>query len=258
MRMAGLSKTSQSSFERGLSVLTSIAENGELSVEEIADELSIPISSAYRYVRTLREYAFIQEQASRYVLGWRLLEFAGRDLSHTRIAEIGFAVLRDVVEGTSETAVLTVRVGAQAMCLRQVESPHAIRYAFKINQLLPLHAGAGQRMLLAYAPPQVLARVLDGPLPLYTTHTHDRAHLLQDLELMRRNGWGTSHGELNSGAVAVAMPVFFGGEILCSLTVAGPENRCGAKSWPGHVRAVLRTACQVLSDAVEPKPPLHT
>lgn len=253
--MASAGSTAQSSFERGLGVLTSIAENGELSVDELAEELGIPLSTVYRYVRTLRECALIEEQAGRYVLGWRLLEFAGRHLSHSRLAEIGFAVLRDVVEGTSETAVLTVRVGAQAMCLRQVESPHAIRYAFRINQLLPLHAGAGQRMLLAHAPPEVVTRVLEAPLPRYTPRTHDRPHLLQDLEQMRRDGWATSHGELNPGAVAVAVPVFSGGEIVCSLTVAGPESRCGATSWPRHVRSVLLPACQVLSEAVEHGPP---
>lgn len=240
------------SFARGLSVLVAIAENGDISVEDIAAELGMPLSTAYRYIRTLRDFELVEEHEGRYVPGWRLLELSGQHLTHARLAEIGTSVLRDIVDALSETAVLTVRVGTQAMCLRQIESPHAIRYAFRINQLLPLHAGAGQRVLLAYAPPAVIQRVLTSPLTRYTGHTHDRERLRRDLEHIRFTGAAVSHGELNTGAVAVAVPVLSAGEVVCALTVAGPESRCGAKSWPGHALASLRAAADTLSEALEP------
>jgi DNA-binding IclR family transcriptional regulator len=243
----------QASFERGLRLMIAIAENGQATVEELAHYLDMPVSTAYRYVRTLRGLELVEEQAGRYLPGWRLLELSGQHLTHTKLAEIGGSVLRDVVDSVCETAVLTVRVGAQAMCLRQVESPHAIRYAFRINQLLPLHAGAGQRVLLAFAPSPVIRRVLDGPLPKFTDHTHTRDHLLRDLEHIRSRGAAVSHGELSEGAVAVAAPVFSGGEVVCSLTVAGPESRCGAKSWPQHALSALRAGCDTLGQALEPR-----
>lgn len=241
----------QSSFERGLGVLITIAEQGDLSVEDIARELGMPSSTVYRYIRTLRDHEFIEEHAGRYTLGARLLKLSGHNLTHARLVEVGLGMLRDVAEGTSETAVLTVRVGAMAMCLRQVESSHPIRYAFRISQLLPLHAGAGQRVLLAFAPRAVVAKVLDGPLPRYTDQTHDRARLVHDLELIRHTGFAVSRGELNAGAIAVSMPVFSGGEIVCSLTVAGPEARCAGQLWLTHARTVLRAACQVLGEALD-------
>jgi DNA-binding IclR family transcriptional regulator len=241
-----------SSFERGLRLLIAIAENGEICVDEVAAELRMPVSTAYRYVRSLRELELVEERNGRYMPGWRLLELSGQHLTHTRLAEVGGSVLRELTEAVSETAVLSVRVGMQAMCLRQVESPHPIRYAFRINQLLPLHAGAGQRVLLAFAPPPVIQRVLESPLPRYTGNTHGRDHLVRDLEHIRSTGAAVSHGELNAGAVAVAAPVFSGGEIVCALTVAGPEARCGAKTWPGHALAALRTACDQLGQALDP------
>ena len=241
----------QTSFARGLNVLVAVAENGDVTVEDVAAELAMPLSTAYRYIRTLRDFELVEEHEGRYVPGWRLLELSGQHLTHARLAEIGASVLRDIVEALSETAVLTVRVGTQAMCLRQVESPHAIRYAFRINQLLPLHAGAGQRVLLAYAPPTVIQRLLASPLPRYTGHTHDRERLRHDLDHIRSTGAAVSHGELNAGAVAVAAPVFSGGEVVCSLTVAGPESRCGAKSWPSHALTSLRAAADTLSQALE-------
>lgn len=253
--MAGRSQpqTVPGSFHRGLSVLISVAESGESRADQIARDTDLPLSTAYRYLRTLRELDFVEERDGSYVPGWRLLELSGQHLTHTRLVELGHSFLRELSEATGETAVLTVRVGAQAMCLRQVESHHAIRMAFKINQLLPLYAGAGQRMLLAHAPTTVIERVLELPLRHITLATLDRAHVLREVEQIRRNGFLVSHGEISDGAVAVAVPVFANGEIACSLTVAGPENRC-SRTWVTHARTALRTTSHQLGSVLEQRP----
>lgn len=249
------SAKSATSFERGLQVLIAIAESGDVSVDELARDLEMPVSTAYRYVRSLKSLELIDESLGRYAPGWRLLQLSGQHLTHARLAEVGGAVLKELVDEIAETAVLTVRVGTQAMCLRQVESPHPIRYAFRINQLLPLHAGAGQRVLLAFAPPPVIQRVLEGPLPRFTGNTHGRDHLLRDLEHVRSTGAAVSHGELHEGAVALAAPVFSGGEIVCSLTIAGPEQRCGEKSWSRIALSALRAGCDKLGQTLDPQKP---
>lgn len=241
------------SFMRGLRVLISVAESGEARADQIAAEVEVPLSTVYRYLRTLRELELVEERDGSYVPGWRLLELSGQHLTHTRLVELGHSFLRELSEVTGETAVLTVRVGTQAMCLRQVESHHAIRMAFKINQLLPLHAGAGQRMLLAHAPHAVVERVLEQPLRHITDHTLDRAHVAKEIEQIRRSGFLVSHGELSEGAVAVAVPVFAAGEIVCSLTVAGPENRC-APGWVNNTRTFLQATSHRLSDVLDQRP----
>jgi DNA-binding IclR family transcriptional regulator len=238
------------SFTRGLNVLICVAESGEVRADQIAADVGVPLSTVYRYLRTLRELALIEERDGSYVPGWRLLELAGQDLAHTRLVELGHSFLRELSEGTGETAVLTVRAGTQALCLRQVESHHPIRMAFKISQLLPLYAGAGQRMLLAHAPPSVVDRVLENPLRHITDRTLDRRAVVKELEQIRRNGYLVSRGELSEGAVAVAVPVFAGGEIVCSLTVAGPENRCGP-AWQTNARAALVASADRLADVLD-------
>lgn len=241
------------SFHRGLRVLASVAEAGEIRADEIARESALPLSTVYRYLKTLREVEFIEERDGSYVPGWRLLELSGQHLTHTKIVELGHSFLRELSETTGETAVITVRVGTQAMCLRQVESHHPVRVAFRINQLLPLHAGAGQRMLLAHAPPTVVERVLEQPLRHITTATLDRAEVVREIDQIRRNGFLISHGEISDGALAVAAPVFANGEIACALTVAGPENRC-SRSWITRARAALRASSLQLGEALEQRP----
>lgn len=241
----------QTTFERGLAVMVAIALNGDITVEDLAKDLAMPVSSLYRFIKSLRKLSLIEERQGSYVPGWRLLELSGQHLTHTRLAEIGASVLSGIVEGTSETAVLTVRSGLHAICLRQVESPHALRYAFKINELLPLHAGAGQRTLLAYSPPAVIEKVLSQGLHRFTDRTLTRDRLSQHLAQIRRAGLAVSHGELSAGALAISVPVFGAGEIVCSLTVAGPEIRCSSNAWATQARGALNYAASLLSDAVE-------
>ena len=76
----------QNSFTRGLDVLIAIARNGQVTVAEVADELGLATSTAYRYVRSLRDYGLIEESQGVYVPGWRLMEISGEHLTHTRLA----------------------------------------------------------------------------------------------------------------------------------------------------------------------------
>lgn len=240
----------ESSFDRGLRVLILVAAQGEVTAEEIADREGIPLSSVYRYLRTLRRHDLVEEHDGRYIAGWRLLDLGGQELAHSRLAEIASPVLHQLVDTTGETAVITVRVGHHAMCLRQVESPKAIRYAFRINQLLPLYAGAGQRILLAFTPPPVIRQVLAEPMRRHTTRTPTVEQLESSLEQMRREGFAVSFGELFSGAVAMAMPVIAGGEVVCALALAGPEARC-TESWRRNAFHALRDATQALGSSLE-------
>ena len=226
------------SLERGLAVLMAIADAGEIDAATLAEAVHLPGSTVYRYLRTLREHALVEEHGGRYVAGWRLLSLAGPHLVATRLADLGGQSLRTLHAATGETAVLTVRAGTQAICLRQVASTRAERDAFVVNQLLPLHAGAGQRVLLAYAPAAVINAVLANPLA-YTPGTLGAEQLRAEVTRIRREGFAVSRAELTEG-IAVAVPVRHRGEVVCSLAIAGPLTRCDRPAWVRRALTLLR------------------
>lgn len=231
----------QNSFGRGLDVLIAITRNGEATVAEIAAELDIPQSTVYRYIRSLRDYALVEESRGVYLPGWRLLDISGQHLTHTRLVEVGTSYLQNLTYQTSETSVVAVRAGSQAICLRQVISPNPDRHAFRVNELLPLHAGAGQRILLAYAPRAIIDLVISRMTP-FSENTPGREGLPALLEKARKVGFTVSRGEFQPGAVAVSVPVVAGGEVACSLTLAGPVERCGTERWTKRALRLLRDA----------------
>lgn len=236
-----------SSFVRGLRVLSSIADGGRVRAGEIAEETGLPLSTVYRYLRTLRDFALVEEYEGYYATGWRLSEISGHDVSRTRLLELGTSFLQEITAATGETSALTVRVGTNAVCLRQIESGHAERAAFRLDQLLPLYAGTAQRVLLAHAPQSVIDHVLSERVRHLTERTLSPQELSNELVRIRRDGWGVSRGEFIPNAVAVAVPVFATGhEVVCSLVVAALEQRCG-QGWIADAKRVLMSAAERFS-----------
>jgi DNA-binding IclR family transcriptional regulator len=119
--------------------------------------------------------------------------------------------------------------------------------------MLPLHAGAPSRVLLAYAPAEVLTEVLDGGLQPLTPETPTEDVLRDGLAEILRTGSATSQGELVSGSVAVAVPILGDDGIVASLGVVGPQIRCGL-AWQARARRLLASAAETIASVLAEDP----
>ena len=234
------------SFERGLAVLFAILERDDVRVDAIAEQLQMPLSTLYRYLRSLRLMGLVSEHDGRYQRGSRAAFVAGVRPDDARLASVSDPILRELTRRTGETSVVLVRSGLAALSVRQVESGHRLRMAFRPGEVLPLHAGAGSRALLAFAPPSILERIVSDDLVRYTPATPDRDSLRRELERVRRLGYAISRGEFTPGATALAVPVFVLGEVACAIVVAGPAHRCGS-AWQAGARDALHHAADRLA-----------
>ena len=83
----------QTALGRGFEVLAVVCELAPTTVEAVAANLGLPLSTAYRYVRTLRELGFIQEYEGYYDVGVRMLglvrDVFTKELAPTGIIHIG-------------------------------------------------------------------------------------------------------------------------------------------------------------------------
>ncbi|MEO7126952.1 MAG: IclR family transcriptional regulator [Nakamurella sp.] len=237
-----------SSFSKGLGVLTWVLDHEGTRADEIAPALGIPLSSVYRYLRSLRENDLVAEREGLYSASSRLVRHGAGGL-RANISTIAAPYLEHLSAVTGETAVLTVRRGLHAVCVSQVESAHQIRLAFELGQLLPLYAGAGQRVLLAFAPEEVQRAVLRGEIRAQTPNTPSRAELARVLARIRADGYALSRGELYAASVAIAMPILKGQNAIAGVCLAGPQNRCNV-AWRDSARQELATAVSSMAQSL--------
>jgi DNA-binding IclR family transcriptional regulator len=225
------------SFARGLRVLLTIADRGEIRADELGTLLETPVSTIYRYLRTLTEFGFVDRNGAGYRLGPRLIIGNGPTVTAEDLIRTADPVLRLLAEETGETAVIVRRLGLAAVCLHEVPSSQALRVTIAPTTSLPLASGAFGKALLAFAPSEIFDEVLSddgsGAPPVV-----DPDRLRADLADIVTSGVARSVGEVVSGSVAIAVPILREDGIVAAIGVTGPEGRCGL-AWRTRVARLL-------------------
>lgn len=232
------------SFARGLRVLLTIADRGEIRADELVALLATPQSTIYRYLRTLTEFGFVDRHGAGYRLGPRLLIGGGSTISSEELIRRADPVLAMLVAETGETAVISRRVGLSAVCLHQRQSPHPLRIAVEPGDATPLAGGAVGRVLLAYAPAEIQDEVL-GDAP-------DDA-LRHELATIVREGIARGENEFDSDGVAIAVPVLREDGIVAAVGILAPGGRAGL-AWRTRASRILVDAAAAISGSLRPPP----
>jgi DNA-binding IclR family transcriptional regulator len=236
------------SFARGLRVLLTIADRGEIRADELSTLLETPVSTIYRYLRTLAEFGFIDRRDGGYRLGPRLIIGSGANVTAEELIRTADPVLRLLAEETGETAVIVRRLGLTAVCLHEVPSQQALRVTIAPTTILPLPSGAFGKALLAFAPQDIVDEVLAADAPAGPA-APDPDRLRADLADIVTSGVARSVGEVVSGSVAIAAPIFREDGIVAAIGVIGPEGRCGL-AWRTRVARLLPGAASSVVGAL--------
>ena len=234
------------SFARGLRLLLTVADRGEVRADELGTLLDMPLSTVYRYLRTLGDFGFVDRHGGQFRLGPKLHIGTGANVSAERLIRHADAALRMLVHETGETAVVVRRIGLSCVCLHQVESDEALRVTLEPGEMSPLYAGAPGRVLLAFAPVEVLDEVLAQDLLRITEATPTEDELRSSLGGIVMTGMATSEEELIAGSVAMAAPLFREDGIVGAIALLGPGFRCD-DSWRAKAGRFLQEAARTIN-----------
>lgn len=219
-------------LERTFTILEIFDEDRpEWSATEIARSLDLPIPTVHRLLTALKHRGYVSqhEGTKRFRLGVAALQLGDRARAVVDLRGVAMPALRRLAQDTGETALLTVLTPGRdrGMCLERVETPQPLRLSVTPGRQLPLHAGASQKVLLAYLPDEDVERVIAAGLEhlCHATIT-DPQQLRDELATIRRRGWASSYEETNLGVWGVAVPLLNArGEVVCAVGIAGPSAR---------------------------------
>ena len=200
-------------------------EQPELSVREIARVFRWPKSTAYRILSRIEASGFLDrdEHSGTYRLGIRLAAYGELARHSTSLQRVVSPWLRKLSDATSETATLMLYNGTEGVTVDVVESFQPLMLPGLLGGSMALHATAGGKALLAWAPPGRQSAFMSRPLPRYTPTTiTDIAELERELEKSRKRGYTMVSGERVEDVYGVAAPIFdHRGEVNAALTVGG-------------------------------------
>jgi DNA-binding IclR family transcriptional regulator len=236
------------SVDRAISVLEILARSGDSGVSEVAAEIDVHKSTAFRLLGALESRGLVEQTGDRgkYRLGFGIVRLAGAVTGRLDISQQGRPVLERLAEEFGETVNLAVLQRQYAVNLDEVRGPSAVSVQNWVGQLTPLHATSSGKVLLAYLPKKERTRlVTTAGLERLTPHTvTTKSRLEQDLAEVRDRGWAMALEEYEIGLDAMAAPVrSHTGDVVAALSCSGPAYRL--------TEAKMRSQSGVLVEAAD-------
>ncbi|MER6073368.1 IclR family transcriptional regulator [Streptomyces sp. NPDC001817] len=218
------------SVDRAVSVLEILARRGEAGVSEVAAEIDVHKSTAFRLLGALEARGLVEQAAERgkYRLGFGIVRLAGAVAGRLDITQQGREVCERLSEEIGETVNIAVLQEHYAVNLHQVRGPGAVGTHNWVGQLTPVHATSSGKVLLAHLPTQERAAVLAASgLRRLTPHTLTaRTTLEKNLTEARERGYAVTLEELEIGLHAMAAPIrSHHGQVVAALSASGPAYR---------------------------------
>jgi DNA-binding IclR family transcriptional regulator len=204
-------------LDKAVGVLHTIAES-PCGLAELCDRTGLPRATAHRLAAGLEVHRLLARDGDgRWRLGPVVSELAAR--VNDPLLSASAAVLPRLREITGESVQLYRREGSSRICIAAVEPPAGLRDTVPVGARLPMTAGSGAKVLLAYSDDATRQAVLP------TAKFSDRA-----LAEVRRRGWAQSAAEREPGVASVSAPVRDArGTVIAAISVSGPIDRMGRR-----------------------------
>jgi DNA-binding IclR family transcriptional regulator len=236
------------SVDRALGILEVLARTGESGVTELAVELGVHKSTAFRLVATLEAHRLVEQTSDRgrYRLGMGILRLAGATTARLDLVQEARPIARQLAADTGETVNIAVLAESSALYLDQVAGSSALQPHNWVGQHIPLHATSNGKVLLSGLDESTLEATL-GKLASYTPHTiTGRAKFRDELVRVRDQGYAVAVDELEIGLTAVAAPIRNAhGDVVASMSVSGPSFRLPEDRVAEVVRRVVAAGVEV-------------
>jgi DNA-binding IclR family transcriptional regulator len=236
------------SVDRALSVLEILGARGEAGVTEIAGELGVHKSTAFRLVATLESHGMVEQNEDRgkYRLGVGVLRLAGATTARLDVVQEARPIVRKLAADSGETVNVAVLSDRSVLYLDQVAGQSALQAHNWVGQHIPLHATSNGKVLLAGLSWDEVEKRLPR-LPSYTVDTvTTKARLRRELVEVREQGYAVAVDELEVGLTAIAAPIRNAhGDVVASLSVSGPTFRLAEPRVKELVEVVVDAAGEV-------------
>jgi DNA-binding IclR family transcriptional regulator len=216
------------SVSRAADILMALGE-GKNRLSDISKTLNMNSSTTHHVLKTLEKSGLVIRDpfTHKYLLGGVIHKLSSNPLVlHQLLVVSADEEMRKMRDLTGETITLHMRIGAQRICLYEVESYHRIKFTVGKGSIYPIYIGSPGKILLSELDPQELKIILNGIqlIPVTPKTITSKNKLLKQLEKIRSLGYATSAGELLDGGISLSVAIknYFS---PISLSVLGPKFR---------------------------------
>ncbi|GAA6149429.1 IclR family transcriptional regulator [Pseudooceanicola nitratireducens] len=214
------------SVDKALRLLEILSQSKTpMRLRDIAAASELTRSNAFRMLQTLRDLGYVEQvgDGSQYDLTLKVFEIGARKVASNTLVSSAHPVLQRLSERVSENVMLSVREGLTSVVVDRIESRAFVRTFAHLGARAPLHAVSGGKVLLAWAPEEII-EAMSAKLTGFTEHTiTDPDRLMDEIARIRTQGYATAFHEINEAARGVSVPIRSRlGDVAAALSISGP------------------------------------
>lgn len=220
------------SVDRAMALLEALAEaGGEAPLTALARRTSLNISTCHHLLSTLVNWGYVAKVSGRrsYALGTRILYLGHACLKQVDLPRRAQPHIERINELTGETVHLAVLQGDYVVTLLKREARHAVRVdTGMVGNSHAAHATATGKAMLAWLPEDKIRRILamQGMMKFTPNTTTDPTKFIEELRLVRRNGYAMDREEFQPGVFCVGAAIRdHTGAVVGSISASTPTMR---------------------------------
>jgi DNA-binding IclR family transcriptional regulator len=242
------------SIERAAAILRLLSgRTRRLNLADLAGELGLPKGTVYGILRTLQSVGFVERdpESGRYQVGPALLHMGSTYLDGNELRARALNWSDWLAAHSNESVRLGILHEGQVLLVHHVFRPDNSPQALEVGALLPLHATAMGKVLLAHHTYLAAALSTRKTLARFTRNTiTDPLRLLAQLDEVREHGCGTALEEFFEGEASCAAPIFDRrGVAVGAIAVSGRIERiCQASQPRSELVALVRRGARTISN----------
>ncbi|MFI9428969.1 IclR family transcriptional regulator [Streptomyces achromogenes] len=238
--------------EKSFLVLDHLPGDGNLiGVSELARRTGLSKTTVHRILGLLTGLGLADHPAGGYRLGRRIVDIVAQTpcVRTQALRDQLLPYLLDLYRLTDEAVHLGVLREQGVLCLERLHGHRSAPLPLRIGSILPPHATALGKALLAFTDEPLDTRGLAGDLPAVTSRTLATGTLLQtELDQVRGHGVAVDQGEFKPGVACVAVPLWGRGRALAgAVSVSGPAYRLDVERTARELRRVAYAASRALA-----------
>lgn len=240
------------SIERAAAILRLLSgRSRRLGVVDLAGELGLPKGTVHGLLRTLQHVGFVEKdpESGKYQLGAALLHMGSSYLDGNELRTRALNWSDSLAARTQEAVRIGTLHDSQVLIVHHVFRPDDSLQTLDVGSLLPAHATALGKVLLAHHP-YVAEELAKHGLASFTDATICNGERLErELARVRERGWAGELGELIPDQVSLAAPILDrSGVTVGAMGIFGPPKRLLAARQPrGELLAYVREAARAVS-----------
>ncbi|MDR1875040.1 MAG: IclR family transcriptional regulator [Synergistaceae bacterium] len=219
-------------IERAFAILACFTlDEPRLTLNQISGQLGLPMSTTLRILTTLVSLNVLKRFDDRtYAPGSQIYLLGAIAQAHYKPHQVVLPYMQTLRDETKEAISLYGIEGEFRVCYEHVPSLLTMRCVVRVGDRFQLWAGAGGKVLLAYAPKEIVDREVKKLAFITETTITDRKTFLKELAVIRAQDYAISYGEREDGIISVAVPIMdWHGNAVYALSLAGPALRFTAE-----------------------------